>query len=336
MKQLGRRKFLSAAVIGGSSLLAPGMLSGQSKAEEAAGKIPAKEKEPADKWFTRRLDEMTSREVEFYLKEGGDLVFVPYGPVSGHGALIPMGMHAHWASTLSLLLAKRANGLIFPPIYTVQAGATQPFRGTVSFSSRDQALILKEVVRDLFNGGFRRVVLVAGTNPEDVGGKIAIRELFEEFGRPFWNIVGERLLTAPEVQAIYKGYPGNFGETLLHLASMKILGRERPVPTANWAQDINNRQNEEWDQPAEIQGDINEIRKWGDIGFRYYEEGQHGNHGNAGIMFKGRLDIDMAVEVLEKCADIALPALDRLSHYSEWMEHHPFQFIKASERLNER
>ena len=163
-----------------------------------------------------------------------------------------------------------------------------------------------------------------------------MRELFEEFGRPFWSIVGERLLTAPEVSAIYKDYPGNFGETLLCLASMKILGRERPIPAASWAKDINNRKNEEWDQPPEIQDDINEIRKWGDIGFRYYEEGQHGNHGNAGIMFKGRQDIDMAVEVLEKCADVALPALDRLSHYSKWLEDHPFQFIKAKERLNER
>jgi creatinine amidohydrolase/Fe(II)-dependent formamide hydrolase-like protein len=336
MKNLGRRKFLSTAVIGGSSLLVPGMLSCQSKVEKTAGVIPTKEKEPTDKLFTRRLDEMTSREVEIYLEEKGNLVFIPYGPVSGHGALIPMGMHAHWANALSLLMARKANGLVFPPIFTVQAGATQTFRGTVNFSTRDQAVILKEVARDLFNAGFSRVVLVAGTNPEDAGGKIAVRELIEEFGRPFWNIVGERLLKAPEVQAIYEGYPGNFGETLLCLAALKILGRERPIPMAKWAQDLNNLKNEDMDQPTEIQSDINELRKWGDIGFRYFEEGQHGDHGNAGIMYKGRLDIDMTVEVLEKCADVALPALADLSHYSDWMEKHPFQYIKASERLNEQ
>ena len=43
------------------------------------------------------MDEMTSREIEFYLKSGGDLVLIPFGPISGHGALIPVGMHAHWA-----------------------------------------------------------------------------------------------------------------------------------------------------------------------------------------------------------------------------------------------
>ena len=47
-----------------------------------------------DRFFTRRMEEMTSREIEFYLKAGGDLVFVPFGPISGHGAFIPVGMHA--------------------------------------------------------------------------------------------------------------------------------------------------------------------------------------------------------------------------------------------------
>src|SRR3954447_18140689 len=62
---------------------------------------------------SRRMDEMTSREIEGYLKAGGDLVLIPFGPVSGHGALIPVGMHAHWAHALSVLIAEKANGLVF-------------------------------------------------------------------------------------------------------------------------------------------------------------------------------------------------------------------------------
>src|SRR5262245_31002469 len=83
---------------------------------------------------TRRIDEMTSREVEFYIKDGGDLVFIPFGPISGHGPFIPMGMHAHWANALSVLLAEKANGLVFPAMYACFAGATRTFRGTVSFT----------------------------------------------------------------------------------------------------------------------------------------------------------------------------------------------------------
>src|SRR5690348_7945422 len=103
----------------------------------AAGAVASLRGEPAPQAAsepaTRRMDEMTSREVEFYLKQGGDLVFVPFGPVSGHGALIPMGMHAHWATALSVLLAEKANGLVFPTTYACFAGATRTFRGTVSF-----------------------------------------------------------------------------------------------------------------------------------------------------------------------------------------------------------
>ena len=54
----------------------------------------------APELVTRRMDEMTSREVELYFQSGGDLVFVPFGNISGHGAFIPIGMHAHWAKWL--------------------------------------------------------------------------------------------------------------------------------------------------------------------------------------------------------------------------------------------
>src|SRR5215831_1155529 len=94
---------------------------------------------------TRRIDEMTSREVEFYIKEGGDLVFVPFGPVSGHGPFIPMGMHAHWANALSVLMAEKANGLVFPATFTCFAGATRTFRGTVGFSIEEQVSVLKRI-----------------------------------------------------------------------------------------------------------------------------------------------------------------------------------------------
>src|SRR5713226_3518069 len=82
----------------------------------------------SERLVTRRIDEMTSREVEFYIKEGGDLAFIPFGPVSGHGPFIPMGMHAHWANALSVLLAEKANGLVFPATYACFAGATRTFR----------------------------------------------------------------------------------------------------------------------------------------------------------------------------------------------------------------
>ncbi|MFH1068356.1 MAG: creatininase family protein [Candidatus Glassbacteria bacterium] len=332
MSSLPRREFI-ARTVGLSAALAATPIFGPLNAEQ-------KEPQPAagggGKWYTRRMEEMTSREVEFYLKEGGDLVFVPFGPVSGHGAFIPMGMHAHWAAALSTLMAERADGLVFPPTYTVMAGATQTFRGTVHFPVGEQVSILKRIALSLYKAGFRRTVLVGGTTPENTGGIVAVRELFDETGHPFWFIEGERLLTAPEVKAVYDGYPGNFGETLLCLAALKILGRERPIPAENWAREIESKRGEEGDQPEEIREDVVALRTTGQVGWRYYEEGNHGNHGTAGITFKGRSDVDMTVEVLEKCADLLVPILARLTHYADWLGAHPYKYIQASERLYEK
>ena len=187
MNSIRRRQFV-ASTLGLSSMLAWTQLSGQNSDEKS---LSASKTGKKGKLFTRRMEEMTSREVEFYLKEGGDLVFIPFGPVSGHGAFIPMGIHAHWANALCVLMAEKADGLVFPPTYTVMAGATQTFRGTVHFTVGEQVAILKKIAMNLYKADFRRIVLVGGTTPENMGGWIAVRELFDETGHPFWFIEGE-------------------------------------------------------------------------------------------------------------------------------------------------
>jgi hypothetical protein len=281
---------------------------------------------------TRRMDEMTSREVELYLEGGGDLVLIPFGPVSGHGAFIPMGIHGHWAHALAVLLAERANGLVYPPVFTCFSGGTRSFRGAVSFPVTEQAQILERIVGILQQQGFKRIVLVAGTNPEDLGGTVAARQVFDRTERPVWLLIGERLLHDPAVHALYEGYPGSFGETQIGLAGLRILGRERPIPCPEWARE--RKVDNDPDQPLEIAEDVRKLRTLGAVGFRYFEEGNHGNHGMAGLTFNGKPDIDVAVEVLEKSADIAAPALNNLGHYADWLEKHPFQYIVPKERLH--
>jgi hypothetical protein len=162
---------------------------------------------------------------------------------------------------------------------------------------------------------------------------VAARELFDETEKPVWFVSASRALQLPEVKALYDGYPGNFGETQLALASLRILGRERPIPLESWAKEI---KAEGLDQPDEIAADVTAMRKLGAVGFRYHEESNHGNHGNAGISFKGRSDVDLAVEVLHKSAEAVIPGLSRLQHYADWLEQHPASFIRARERLEER
>ncbi len=285
------------------------------------------------KLVTRRLDEMTSREVQRYFDADGDIVFVPFGPVSGHGAFIPMGMHGHWAHALSVLLAERVNGLVYPVIHTVYSGATRAFRGSVSFPIIEQVTILKRVARTLQAQGFRRTVLVAGTNPESYGGMVAARELFDETDTPFWMIDASKLLELSEVSVLWKDYPAPFGETQLEMASLRVLGRERPVPCADWAKEIK-PEDDEGDLPPDVPPDLTELRKLGAVGWYYVEEKNHGNHGTVGMAHDDGTDIDLAVRVLEKCADVLAPKLDNLERYTQWLEQHPLRYIVPTDRLD--
>jgi creatinine amidohydrolase/Fe(II)-dependent formamide hydrolase-like protein len=278
------------------------------------------------------MDEMTSREIQFYFQDGGDLVFIPFGPISGHGAFIPVGMHAHWANALSVLAAEMANGFVHPVVTTVYAGATRSFRGTVSFPLSEQAAILERIAVTLLEQGFKRIVLVGATTPENTGGYIAARDIFDKLGKPVWFVTAENLLKAPEVHALYKDYSGNFGETLLCLAAMRLLGRGRPIPYPEWAKED---KGDDPDQPHEITKSINAMRMYGSVGFRYYEEGQHGNHGTAGRTHNGVSDVDLAEQVLRKSAELMVPVLDDFTKYVEWMEKQEMKYVVPTERLND-
>jgi creatinine amidohydrolase/Fe(II)-dependent formamide hydrolase-like protein len=325
MKSIGRRSFFR-------NLLTGGMLAGAGAAQTVQ---PASQNAGTSQFSSRRMDEMTSREIEFYLKAGGDLALIPFGPISGHGALIPVGMHAHWAHALSLLIADKANGLVFPLTHCCFAGATRAFRGTVSFTHGEQVMVLKRIASTLNKQGFRRTVLVGGTNPEDTAGLIAARELFDESEVPTYFISARRAFDLPEVQALWKGYPGNFNEQQIEMASLRILGRERSIPMENWSREIKT-EHAITDQPDVIGRDIVEMRKWGVVGFRYYEEKNHGDMGNAGIIYNGRSDIDIAVDVLRKSADVIAPALASFERYSKWVEQQPVHYINATDRLQEK
>ncbi len=329
MKTIGRRCFFR-------NLLTGGVLAGTGAAQvlQPQAMQAATQDSGNTQFSSRRMDEMTSREIESYLKSGGDLVLIPFGPISGHGALIPVGMHGHWAHALSLLIADRANGLVFPVTHCCFAGATRTFRGTVSFTYEEQVMVLKRIASTLNKQGFRRTVLVGGTNPEDTAGMIAARELFDETEKPVFFISARRAFDLPEAQELWRGYPGSFDEQQIDLASLRILGRERPIPLENWSREI--KTSKEADQPAEIAPDVTAMRKWGAVGWRYFEEKNHGNQGNAGIMLNGRSDIDIAVDVLRKSADVIVPALASFEHYSKWLEQHPVQYISATERLQEK
>src|SRR5205085_4218106 len=152
-QDINRREFVAKSAAAGAALAATVPVSAEKKAEDPKPRIV-------------RLDLLTSREVGEWMKTN-DVIFVPHGPVSGHGPWTTLGVHTHGAEAVATLLARKCNGLVYPPIFTAFAGATRLYPGTVPFSYEFHVQILKAVVRSLHAQGFGRIFLLCYTNPAD-------------------------------------------------------------------------------------------------------------------------------------------------------------------------
>src|SRR5581483_250861 len=122
-----RRRFVTTGAAAGAALTASARGLAAAGAEQAAGNAAA-----APPGLVR-LDLLTSREVGEWMK-ASDVIFVPHGPISGHGPWTTLGVHTHGAEAVATLMARKCNGLVYPPIFTCFAGATHLFPGTVPFS----------------------------------------------------------------------------------------------------------------------------------------------------------------------------------------------------------
>jgi creatinine amidohydrolase/Fe(II)-dependent formamide hydrolase-like protein len=302
-----RREFVagSAAVAAGAA----------GQAAFAQAPAPAAGREPIV-----HLDRLTSREVEDRLKTT-DVVFVPHGPISGHGPWTTLGVHPHGAEAVAVLMARKCGGLVFPTIHTCFAGATRTYPGTVPFSYEFHATVLKATVRSLHAHGFGRIFLVCYTNPEDTAGLIAARDLFDIEGEtPVASLICTRGLQSEPVRKLIADYGGSVGEAVIDYAALRILGREREIAEpALAAVGLKGGQ----DQNPAIREAMTILRQRGTRGFRYDSEREHSSHGTVGLKWQGRPDIELGVKILEGLADYLLPAVEALRVHRDYLKAHP-------------
>src|SRR5262245_52516269 len=221
---INRRDFVVAGA-------AVGAFATQAAAEQAAQPDaqanPQRENAQRDRIV--HLDRLTSREVGEWMKSN-DIIFVPHGPISGHGAYTTLGIHPHGAEAVAVLLARKCNGLVYPPIYTCFAGATRTYPGTIPFSYEYHIQTLKAVARSLHAQGFGRIFLICYTNPEDAAGLCAARDLFDIEGEmPVAALIANRGLQTDAVRNLLANYQGNAGEAIIDYAAMRVLGHDRPI-----------------------------------------------------------------------------------------------------------
>jgi creatinine amidohydrolase/Fe(II)-dependent formamide hydrolase-like protein len=317
-QEMSRRNFVGSAA--GAALL----LSTPTPAQDA--KAP-----PAATSPIVHLDRLTSREVEERMKTS-DVIFVPHGPISGHGPWTSLGVHAHGAEAVSVLLARKCGGLVYPTIFTAFAGATHLYPGTVPFSYEFHAQVLKAVARSLHAQGFGRIFFVAYTNPEDSAGLVAARDLFDLEGElPVAALVATKGMSSEPVRALLADYPGSAGEAIIDYAAVRLLGHERAIVEPELAR-VGLRSGE--DQNPEIREAIRILRSRGTRGFRYDTEREHSSHGTVGLTWRGQPDLELGLRLLEALADYHLPAVEALKAHRDYLRAHPAKPIQKQVPLD--
>ena len=174
---------------------------------------------------SRFLNDLSSPELESYLKSGGDTALIPAGAVEMHGPHMPIGTDIFIARALALLIAEETDGIVFPDVSYSWAGATDGFAGTVSIPP---AMIMDLVTLILVGArrmGFRRLAVVSIHGTNDAPMTITVRRVYETHGVAATYLNPFRAAATPELEKMFAGDWAAGKEASLTLAALEILGR---------------------------------------------------------------------------------------------------------------
>jgi len=281
------------------------------------------------------LNRLTSREVGDWMDEGNDIIFVPHGPISGHGPWTTLGIHCHCAEAVAVLLARKCGGIVYPPVFTAFCGATHLYPGSVPFSIEFHAKVLKTICHSLYQQGWRRIFLICHTWPEELAAASAARDLFDLEGElPVASLVSTRFWESPRLRALKADYEGDGGEALVDHAALDVLYQGRPIAEPEMAK--NPGLDHGLDQNAEIREAVRILRRSGQRGVRYDAEREHSCHGTVGRLYKGQPDLALGLQLLDGLAEELLPAIEALKQHRDYLLKHPAQRLKKQETFENK
>ncbi len=260
------------------------------------------------------LDEMTWREAKDAIDRGAP-VFLPTGPVEGHGPHVPLGCDYYIATAFSVVMAQKCGGVVLPPLTYNFSGATSTFKGAVSIPIDVQVQMLKAIIRSLWRQGFKYIFVVSVHGPNGIPIGNAVRTLFEEENIPAvylnpWGFVDDERLREK-----IPNYDSSYKEAMLAYAAAKILGKEDAIP------DLNALKDENVPEGCELPEALRKVQRYGMVGYHFTHELQH-------IPVRSGINVELGVQVLDEVAEKMLPVVDGLKKYVEWLERNPRRFIE--------
>ncbi|MBD3406719.1 MAG: creatininase family protein [Candidatus Lokiarchaeota archaeon] len=94
-----------------------------------------------------------------------EVVVLITGALEAHGKHLPLGTDTILPDYLAEKIAKETNALVLPPIPYGDSWSFDPFAGTVSVSPETLVHLYHDVMKSVFNHGFRFIIALNGHGP---------------------------------------------------------------------------------------------------------------------------------------------------------------------------
>lgn len=263
------------------------------------------------------LDELTWREANEAIERGAP-IFLPVGPIEGHGPNMPLGCDYYIATAVAKLMAEKTGGIVMPPLTYTFSGGTSTFKGAVSIPIDVTVQMLKAIISSLWRQGFRRILVLGMHVPDEITIGSAINTIFEEENIPAVHISPWEHVDEDFLKQRMTNFDGRHKEPIAVYAAAKILGKEHIIPDLTTLKDENPSKDEMLIEP------IQTLRKFGKVGYHYTHELQH-------VPQRADVDIELGIEFLNDVAERLLPAVEALEEYVKWLEENPRTFISPSQ-----
>jgi len=254
---------------------------------------------------TYQLNELTSRECHEYLKNGGDLVFLPIGSIDRIGPHLPLGSNIFIANALSETLAKKCQGYCLPALPFSNVPDSFEGKGTVDISMETMYDLIYDICKELVENGFRRIIIVG--NLRSSMAYYVVNEFFEQENIAIAAASSESIM-------IKEANDKNERETALIAACLKLCNREDLL---NQLYVKNEKYYGRFNPSYADSKPVDEIRKLGTIGY-YYKKDEYP------ILPVKRILIDEALKAIESWVDDTASAIEELKDYNYYLSRRRF------------
>lgn len=250
---------------------------------------------------TTSLRELTSREYSQYIRQGGDLVFLPVGSIERRGPHLPLGAHCYIANTLCSLLANRFGGLCAPLIpFSSVDNKFSGVSGHMCLNAKATYDYILDVCHEFSVNGLRRIIIVG-----------YMRELYYIPHEMFQRENVPVLHVNPASIILDEQQEPDAQETWLTAAALKLAGRD------DLLEGLLNRN-------IQFTGKYNDPR---DSNKNWYSIGVSGitmSKNQWEVLPISRIDVSAAIMVINKWVDDMATPLSDLEKYCGFLSHRRF------------